>query len=358
MGFGRLPIGGAESGAADRVMQNAIHVRLLGARAVRAADGGRRGGCPADGGHRIRNVYDEIVRTSTTMVHFVPSMLAVFLEIIGAERVRALDWVRTVSMTGEGIAAGDGRPASRVLPMRSSTTSTARQRPPWRSPTNPSEGSVPTTCRCQSGRRCGTVRPLCWTPPAPCRTRCPGRTVSRRCAIGPRVRVASRPDRRAVRRRPVRPPGSRLYRTGDLVRRTATATWEYLGRTDFQVKLRGQRVELGEVEAALASAPGVVHAAATVADGREVASIWSAILSSRWGGSRPRDGQGLRCAGPTAITWCPRCDGRGRVRPQQCGETRPQSLARTGLRGIGRAYVAPVGLAQERVAAVVAEVLI
>ena len=41
---------------------------------------------------------------------------------------------------------------------------------------------------------------------------------------------------------------------------------EYLGRTDFQVKLRGQRIELGEIESVLASAPGVVHAAATVAD--------------------------------------------------------------------------------------------
>ncbi|WP_431818713.1 phosphopantetheine-binding protein, partial [Gordonia jacobaea] len=61
--------------------------------------------------------------------------------------------------------------------------------------------------------------------------------------------------------------GSRLYRTGDLVRWGVGGEIEYLGRTDFQVKLRGQRVELGEVEAVVAAAPGVVHAVCAVVDG-------------------------------------------------------------------------------------------
>ncbi|WP_131769164.1 non-ribosomal peptide synthetase, partial [Candidatus Protofrankia californiensis] len=55
-------------------------------------------------------------------------------------------------------------------------------------------------------------------------------------------------------------PGGRMYRTGDLVRWRADATIEFLGRTDSQVKIRGFRVELGEVEAALLAQPGVARA--------------------------------------------------------------------------------------------------
>lgn len=63
---------------------------------------------------------------------------------------------------------------------------------------------------------------------------------------------------------PYGPAGSRLYRTGDLARHRADGSLEFLGRTDQQVKIRGHRIEIGEVEAACAALPGVRRTAVVV----------------------------------------------------------------------------------------------
>jgi len=81
----------------------------------------------------------------------------------------------------------------------------------------------------------------------------------------------NRPDLTAERFTPNpcgREPGARLYKTGDLARFRPSGAVEWLGRGDGQIKIRGFRVELGEIEAALHGCPDVRQAAVTLAEPR------------------------------------------------------------------------------------------
>jgi amino acid adenylation domain-containing protein len=75
-------------------------------------------------------------------------------------------------------------------------------------------------------------------------------------------------------------PGSRIYMTGDRVRYRSDGTFEFLGRRDGQIKIRGYRVELGEVEATLRRLPQVQAAVATVIEdksGKKTLAAWVAV---------------------------------------------------------------------------------
>jgi mycobactin peptide synthetase MbtE len=76
-------------------------------------------------------------------------------------------------------------------------------------------------------------------------------------------------------------PGSRLYRSGDLGRWTEDGQLEFAGRADHQVQVRGFRVELAEVEAALAAASGVVAAAARTWEVHDGTSLAGYVVPQR-----------------------------------------------------------------------------
>ena len=89
------------------------------------------------------------------------------------------------------------------------------------------------------------------------------------------------------------PPGARLYRTGDKVRYRPNGHLEFLGRLDYQVKVRGHRVELGEIESTLSGHPDiravVVIAQAQPGEETVLAAFYTARRERKLAGSALRE---------------------------------------------------------------------
>ena len=218
---------------------------MAGARLVLARPGAHR-----DPVSLSRLIADEAITT----VHFVPSMLRVFLDAAAMERCRAL---RRVVCSGEPLTA----PLQRRFFSRLGAA--------LHNLYGPTEAAIDVTWwPCQPTDEAETVpigRPIANTAiylldrdgqPTPVGVPgelCIGGVGLARGYVRRPALTADRfvPDPFGGR------SGVRLYRTGDLARYRADGAIEYLGRTDQQIKLRGQRIELGEIETALVAHPAI-----------------------------------------------------------------------------------------------------
>ncbi|MGW9266472.1 amino acid adenylation domain-containing protein, partial [Gordonia terrae] len=216
------------------------------------------------GGHTDPDyLVDLISSTRATSVHFVPSMMSIFLDLVPAGRFAEMSALRWVFASGEALPPAVVAKLHALLPQVSIVNLFG-----------PTEAAVEVAVADVS--TAPAIIPIgvpvantsTWVLDArlrPVPAGVPGELYlgGVQLARG----YAARADLSAERfvADPFGEPGSRLYRTGDLVRWRADGTLEYLGRTDFQVKLRGQRIELGEIESVIATVEGVVHTAVTVA---------------------------------------------------------------------------------------------
>ncbi|WP_169813176.1 amino acid adenylation domain-containing protein [Nocardia jejuensis] len=216
-----------------------------------------------------RDILDAIADFGVTVLHFVPSMLTPFLDLLESDPAltsRAAS-LRTAFCSGEAllphqvsrwnrIFASIGDAAPRLVNLYGPTEATVDVSY-YDCPTDP---DLPVS-RIPLGRAIDNTRLYVLGPgdqPQPAGV--PGEL----CIAGAGVArgYLNRPELTAEKFVPDPfHPGERMYRTGDLARLLADGELEYLGRIDRQVKIRGNRVELGEVENALATLPSITAAA-------------------------------------------------------------------------------------------------
>ncbi len=234
---------------------------LAGARLVLAQPGGHK-----DPRYLVRLIIQEQITT----LHFVPSMLAIFLEDEGVGECRS---VKRVICSGEALSYElqqrffastrstrcPGRAAQSLRPHRSGRGRDVlalppERRRPW------VQGALVPIGKPIANMECYILDPQ--QNPVP--VGCPGELHLG--GVGLARDYLNRPELTAEkfiphpfssRPRPGVPGAPRLYRTGDLCRFLPDGNIEFLGRLDFQVKIRGFRIELGEIEAGLDAHPGV-----------------------------------------------------------------------------------------------------
>ncbi|MET8472861.1 amino acid adenylation domain-containing protein [Streptomyces sp. NPDC006422] len=223
----------------------------------------------APGGHKDPAYLARLIREqAVTTCHFVPSMLQVFLAEPAAPACAGA--LRRVFCSGEALPRETANAFARTLPGVA-----------LHNLYGPTEAAVDVTYHACEPSASGPVpigRPV-WNTRLyvldPAGQPCPPGIVGELHLAGRQLAdgYLNRPELTAERFVPDPFRGGRMYRTGDLARWTEHGEVEYLGRTDHQVKLRGQRIELGEIEAELAAREGVDGACALVLDDRLVGYV-------------------------------------------------------------------------------------
>ncbi|HEX8351781.1 MAG TPA: amino acid adenylation domain-containing protein [Pyrinomonadaceae bacterium] len=238
-------------------------------------------------GHRDSTyLVDLILERRVTTLHFVPSMLQVFLE---EPRVPQCASLRRVISSGEALPHALGR---RFF---------ARSGAELHNLYGPTEAAVDVTswaCRRDAkgpavpiGRPIANIRTYVLDPrlnPVPAGVAGELHLGGRGLARG----YLNRPGLTAEKFIPdpfSQEPGERLYRTGDLARHLPGGELEYLGRIDHQVKIRGFRVELGEIEAALGAHASVRECVVTLREDGGDRRLVAYVVGGT--GSRPEAGE-------------------------------------------------------------------
>ncbi|CAH4936363.1 TPA: enterobactin non-ribosomal peptide synthetase EntF [Klebsiella pneumoniae] len=201
-------------------------------------------------------------RYGVTTTHFVPSMLAAFVASLDADSVAACRTLRRVFCSGEALPTELCREWERLTGA------------PLHNLYGPTEAAVDVSwypaCGSELAAVTGSSVPIGWPVwntglrilDAAMRPVPPG-VAGDLYLTG--IQLAQgylgRPDLTASRfiADPFA-PGERMYRTGDVARWLTNGAVEYLGRSDDQLKIRGQRIELGEIDRVMSALPDVAQA--------------------------------------------------------------------------------------------------